>query len=643
MSGNILLTFLILGATIVLLVWGRLRAEVSALLMLLALLAANILDLDAALAGFSDPTVIMIAALYVVGEGLSRTGVTAWLGQKLFQIAGSRPLRLLVVLMAGTALLSAFISNTGTVATLMPAVTAAAWRVGSLPSQFLMPLAFSANTGGLLTLTGTPPNIVIANTLTAAGLAPFGFFEYGLLGAPLLLVSIGFMVLAGRRLLPMRQVEPAPVDLTESMGELAADYVLQDKFYRLRVRVGSDLVGRTLEEAALGRDYGAAVVRVERPDTSDAPDDDAEATDGNGANNLERRRQRVLPPLELFQEDGRLPGPETRIRAQDILLVKADPAAVDAIMRRHKVAVQPVTAAQEQLAGMLLSHEVGLAEVLLTPRSAYIGKTVREGRFARKFNVHVLSLRRRGQPVDDMGLRLAFGDSLLVRGTWDAISTLKEESRNFVVVGSPEALARQVIEPSREAFTAVFALLALVVLIVTGAVPAALAALIAALIMVLGGCLDTQDAYRAVNWGSLILIAAMIPMSTALQVTGAADLLAVGLVDSLGGLAPRLLLAGIFLLTTAFSQIISNTAATVLLAPIVLQAALTLDVSPYPLLMAVAAGASAAFLTPIGTSTNLMVTAPGGYGFRDFVRLGLPLVALFLLVTAMLVPAVWPF
>jgi di/tricarboxylate transporter len=644
MSAEIALTFAILAVTIALLIWDRVRPELVALLMVLALMAGGLLGLPEALAGFSDATVIMIAALYVVGEGLSRTGVTAWLGQILLQLAGSKPLRLLAVLMAGTAVLSAFISNTGTVASLMPAVTAAAWSVGSLPSQYLMPLAFAANAGGLLTLTGTPPNIVIANTLADAGLQPFGYFEYGLIGLPLLAAAVAYMVLLGRRLLPMRQVGQAPLDLAAAVGEMAEDYVLPDTLSRLRVRRGSELVGKTLAEAALGRDYGVSVVRVERQ----AAEGEEPAGAGGGAGPGSepgaegrgpgsRRRQ-----LSLLQEGAKVPGAETVIRADDVLLVKADARAVEAIMRQYNVAVQPLEVEDAQLAGMLLSHEAGLAEVLLTPRSAYIGKTIREGNFARKFNVQVLSLRRRGRPMEGLDARLDFGDSLLIRGTWEAISTLRDESRNFVVVGSPEAMARQIIAPSRRAITAVFALLAMIVLIVSGAVHASIAALIAALIMLLGGCLDTQDAYRAINWGSLILIAAMIPMSTALQGTGAAELISAGLVEGLGRLDARLLMAGVFLLTTAFSQVISNTAATVLLAPIVLQAALGLGVSPYPLLMAVATGASAAFLTPIGTSTNLMVTAPGGYGFGDFLRAGLPLVAIFLVVTVLLAPIIWP-
>ena len=224
------ITFAILAITILFFVFGRLRSDLVALLSLLALLLAGVLSVDQALSGFSNSTVLMVAALFVVAEGLSRTGVTTWLSQLLLKRAGRSQIRLLILLMAGTALLSAFISNTGTVATLLPAVVAAAWKIGSVPSMFLMPLSFAANTGGLITLTGTPPNIVVANTLSASGFEPFGFFEYALIGIPLLLVAIGYMVFIGRRLLPRHRLSEKPLELDESMSAMAENYVLQGTY-----------------------------------------------------------------------------------------------------------------------------------------------------------------------------------------------------------------------------------------------------------------------------------------------------------------------------------------------------------------------------------------------------------------------------
>lgn len=630
-----ILTFVILVITIIFFIFGRLRADVVALLSLLTLFLAGIITLDQALSGFGDSTVIMIAALFVIGDGLSRTGVTAWLGDRMLRLAGNNKVRLLVVMMAATAILSAFISNTGTVATLMPAVISAAWRIGSVPSKFLMPLAFAANTGGLLTLTGTPPNIIVNESLMAAGLDGFGYFEFALIGLPLLVAAILYMVLVGRKLLPARKVDERPAGLTESVGELARDYTIESSLYWLRVRYGSRLVGLTLEEAALGRDYNVSVIRIEHPIR----------VNGQQADQTILKSRGVIESLEKLQTDhvDPVPGPGTKISANDVLLVNGSQDAIDQVMVWFNVGVQKASGADQDLADMLLSHEVGIAEVLLTPRSAYIGRTVSQGHFAEKFNVQVLNIRRQDKQVEFSQSRLRFGDALLIRGRWQDIELLGNERRNFVVVGSPESMARQVVELNRQAVIASIALISMIILMVTGFVPTVIAALIAAIVMVLGGCLSMEQAYRSVSWSSVVLIAAMIPMSIALQLTGGAEFLADALVNSLGSFGPLALMSGVFLLTTALSQVINNSATTVLVSPIVLQAANDLGVSPYPMMMIVAISASTAFLTPIGTTTNLMVSAPGSYSFDDFIKLGLPLVVIFLLVSLALVPMIWPF
>ncbi len=618
-----LLTFAILAATVALFIWGRLRADIVALLALLALFLTGILTTAQSIAGFGDSTVILIAALFVVGEGLSQTGVTAWLSSRLRALAGRSLTGLIVAAMAVGALLSAFMSNTGATAALMPAVVSAAWSVGSVPSKTLMPLAYATSSGGLLTLMGTPPNIIVADTLSAAGLEPFGFFEFGLIGLPLLLISVVYMAFVGVRLLPNQSNLPAPEDLTAAVGQLADAYSLHGKIFRLRVRAQSSLAGKTLAEAALGRNYEITVLKVERARDAD-PDDGAAAAS-------------AAPAAE------RLPDGGTVLYAGDVLLVRSTAELVQRAMLDCNFGVQTVEETEEPLTGTLLSHEIGLAEVLVTPRSTYIGQTLAESRLFHKFGVQVLGIRRNNEIAKRQRVRLQFGDSLLVRGPWEAITRLADERRDFVVVGRPEALARQVVSLNRDSLVAGAVLLGMVGLMVSGLTPTVIAALIAAVAMVVFGCLNMEQAYRAISWSSVVLIAAMIPMSTALQVTGGAEFLASHLVATLGALGPPALMAGVFLLTSAFSQVISNTATTVLVAPIVLQTALALGVSPYPLLMMVAVGASTALLTPIGTPPNLMVMSPGGYAFSHYTKVGLPLVLLFLIAGLVLVPFLWPF
>ena len=592
-------TFVILGITIALFVWGRWSPDLVALLSLLALALSGVIGTRDALSGFGNPTVVMIAALFVVGEGLSRTGVTGWGGKRLLEVARGSRTRLLVVVMAGTALLSAFISNTGTVATLLPAVVAAAWTVGSVPSKFLVPLAFAANTGGLLTLTGTPPNIVVAQTLEQSGLRPFSFFEFALIGGPLLVTAIAYMALVGRRILPSRSADQRPVDAAADLADLAAAYSLGENQFRLRVRANSSLIGKTLMEAALGPNYGAPVLSIE----------------------------------------GRETAPDVVLRRDDILVVRAPSESIDRLLHELGLSLQPPT----DTPGELISKEIGLAEVIPTPRSEYLGRPMALGQISERFPVQLLAVRRRGKPVvTGEEITLELGDSLLVRGTWEAIGALESERRNFVVVGTPEAMASEVAGLGPRAGVAVAALVGMVVLMVTGVVPTVIAALIAAATMVLGGCLSTREAYRSISWSSVVLIAAMIPMGRALEITGGAQVVAEALVNTLGGLSPVALMAGVFLLTTGFSQVINNTATAVLVAPIVMQAAVDLGVSPHPLLMIVAVSASTAFLTPIGTTTNILVYSPGGYRFTDYVKVGLPLMLLFLAVSLVLVPVIWP-
>lgn len=632
-NGPMIAAFAILGATVALFVFSKLRADLVALLSLLALYLSGILTTQQALAGFADSTVIMVAALFVVGEGLSRTGITAWLGQFFMRQAGDSETRLLLVVMIGTAALSAFLSNTGTVAMLLPAVVAAAWRIGSLPSKFLIPLAFAANLGGLMTLIGSPPNIVVSDTLANAGYGGFGFFEFAIVGIPLTIVAALFILTLGRKLLPARQGGGQSVDLDQSMAELAESYRLASKLFRLRVRSGSALVGKTLAEAALGQRYGLSVLAVERAGGVDPAD----------ASRLARRRQAMRDQLDRLQSDANaLPGPDTKLQAQDFLLVKGNPQVVEALTSELGVGVEPIDPAKESLSDLLLSQEIGVAELLLTPRSDYAGRTVAEARMAEAHELQVLTVRRGEKVLPRQETRLEFGDALLVRGKWEAIDRLRQDSPDFVVVGEPEAMARQVVKLTPRSAIAVLVLLAMVGLMLFNVVPTVVAVLLAAVAMVLTRCVTPEGAYRSVNWQTVVLIAAMLPMSTALEVTGGASLIANTLVGTLGAIGPIALMAGVYLLTTGFSQVMSNTATTVLVAPIVLQAALSLGISPEPMLMMVAVGAAAAFLTPIASPTNTLVFVPGGYRWGDYAKLGLALVVLVLLISLVIVPLAWP-
>ncbi|MGI9535910.1 MAG: SLC13 family permease [Desulfocapsaceae bacterium] len=624
-------TFLILIITIALFIWDKLRADYVALASMSALVLGGILTPSQALKGFGDTTVVMIAALFVVGEGLSRTGVTAYISRQIISIAGTQTLRVVVVLMAGTALLSAFMSNTGTVATLLPAVIAIAWSIDSYPSKMLLPLAFAANAGGLLTLTGTPPNIVVSETLVNAGFESFDFFEYSWIGLPLLIMTIGYMAWFGQKLLPVSKSGDRPEDLNASLYGISESFGLSGKLFLASIAPDSLLAGKTLAEAGLGKTYMVTALGVEEnPSTS-----------SDAVYSRQRRLRRFLHQLE-HTTTQKLPVASTKVEANTLLILKGSSKAVKKASEELCFDYEEIDLDPAVLSKLLISADVGLAEVLITPRSSYQGITVQESNLLDKFGVQVMSIRRGDALVTRRNTKLKFGDALLVRGYWHNIDLLRKERRNFTVIGSPDELSRQVVEMNWRGIIAVLCLLGMVVMMVTKVIPTVMAVLVAAMAMVLAGCLNMNQAYRSIGWQSVVLIAAMIPMSTALALTGGAELIARYLVATIGALGPLPLLAGVYILTAGFSQVLSNTATTVLIAPIVLQAALVSDLSPYPLLMMVAVGASAAFLTPISSTTNLMVLTPGGYRFNDYVKVGFPLMVLFLLVSLVIVPLVWP-
>ena len=609
------ITFVILAATIVLFVVNRLRPDLVALLSLISLYLAGVVDLKQAFSGFSDSVVVMVAGLFVVSEGLTATRVTAWMGQRLFSLAGRSELRLMILVIGFTAFLSAFISNTGTTAILMPVVIAAAWRIGSCPSRLLMPMAFAANLGGMLTLIGTPPNIVITDYLAGAGLKPFGFFEFSVIGLPVLMLVTLFITTIGRRILPAHASVARIPDLDSSVSDLAGSYSLKGYLYRLRVGSDSLLSGKSLKETRFGGDYGVNVLSIERPVRS-----------------FGRTLTRKI-----------IPEPRTVIEAGDWLVANGTGENIDRAVTYFRLDIDVNDPIDEDIPALLLNSEAGLAEIIIAPRSEYAGQTLEESRFSEKNKLQVVSIRRNGRVLPDRKSRIRFGDSLLVRGTWAAVEKIRSEERNFVVVGNPEIMARQVVELTPKSVLAVVMLAAMVAAMASGFLPPAVAVLCAAVGMVMTECVPMDRAYGSIGWQTVMILAALLPMGSALQTTGGALFIADGLVKSVGALGNLPLLACIYLLTAGLSQVISNTATAVLMSPIVLQSCASLGVSPYPFMMMVALGASSAFLTPISTPVNTLVFGPGGYSFGDYAKNGFPLLVIAMAAGLILIPWIWPF
>ena len=600
--GDIAIVFCVIGGMIGLFVWDRLPVPVVCLAASLALWATGLLDLRESLSGFGDPAVIFVAALFVVGAGMEAVGLTAWMGQVLIARSGDSRTRLMIWMMGLCGALGALITINGAVAALLPVVVVLAIRLGRSPSKLLMPLVFGAHAGSMLLLTGTPVNVLVAEASANAGAGGIGYFDFGLVGAPLLLGTIGIAILLGERLLPERTGRNLPPDLSRHVTTLAEHYRLRGALTHLRVRAGSPLVGAETPARMLEEGGGAA---------------------------------RFV--LALRDDGAPLRGP---VAAGDWVVLSGPPEAVAAAASRLGLAVAE-EAGRPGVEDGLLDRETGLAEVVIPPRSALIGERVYPGMTTPSGDLIVLACHRGGVALPPLS-EIAPGDTVLLRGTWRALEE-RLAAPGVLVVDSPELLRRQAVAMGLGAWEMIAVLAVMVVLLASGLVPAAVAGLLAAGAVVLLRILDMEAAYRAINWTTVILMGALMPLATAMDRSGAAHLLADWIVQTLGGFGPRALIAGLFLLTALLGQVVSNTATAVIVIPIAVSAAAEMGVSPQPFLMSVGIGAAAAFLTPVSTAVNLMVMEPGGYRFGDYWKLGLPLMLWFLVVAVTLTPLIWPF
>lgn len=633
MSTDELITLGILTYAIVFFVTEWLRVDVVAMSVVILLMLTKILTTDQAIAGFSSSTVITITALFVVGGGVLRTDLAGMIGRRILQIAGTGETRLIVTIIIAVALLSGFMSSTGTVAVLLPAILSLSRSAKLSPSKLLMPLAFGSLLGGAMTLIGTPPNIVVSELLQERGMEGFGFFEFTPIGGLLLIAGVIYMLTLGGRLLPDHREESTEEDVT-SPSELMELYRLPDNIFRVRVQARSKLVGNSIAESALRSRHGVTIVEILRHQQPAAAAvglpwwrTEPVREDHNG--NAPKRQ-----PIH--------PAPDTVLEAGDVLLIQGEEAAVGQLVATHKLALQPRI--RNVLEESLISDEVGVAEVLLPARSELIGRTLAKSNFGSKYNLSVLALTRPSgerRTVNLDSIPLQTGDTLLVQGQWKSMVMLKEHPSNFVVMGHPEAMMGA---PNRKKAPFAMAILALmIVAMVSGVVSITLASLAAGLLMVLTGCLTMDDAYISIDWKSVVLIAGMLPMSTALEEVGLVTRVATGLTDGLGDLSPIFILAALYVITAVFTQVLSNTATTVLLAPIAFEVADKLGTDPRAFLMAIAMSASMAFASPVASPTNTLVMGAGQYSFTDFARVGIPLILITLVISMIVLPILFPF
>lgn len=606
-------TALIIAVAVVLFVTNKVPVVLVAMGTALSLWATGVLTLPQALGGLGDPAVIFIASLFIISAALEVTGVTAWAGQLLIKGAGEESrTRLLLLTMTLVALLTALISVNGAVAALMPVVVVIAVRLRRNSSQLLMPLVFAAHAGSLLALTGTPVNVLVSEAAADAGFGGFGFFEFALAGIPLLLGSMAIMILFGEKLLPQRNGATMPADFSRHARTLVEQYGLASGVFQLRVRPTCPYIGQP-----------------------------ATAVDVSG-----------YPGLQFVAiQEGESGGPLRRgtIAEGDYILLRGEAEAAANLSVKMHLAFRDEGAAAGEGEETLFNRRSGLAEVVIPPRSGLIGQSVFPGMVTESGDLIILAVQRAGNEVaaasatsDGGGIVLQTGDTMLLQGTWKALDTHLDDP-DVLVVSSPELVRRQAVPMGPGAKQAIVILFAMVLMLATGIVPPAVAGLLAAGAVILCGIMNVEQSYRAISWTTVILVGAMMPLSTAMVETGAAKMLAERLVYMVGDAGPLALLAGLFVLTAVMGQLISNTATALIVIPIGVAAAASMGISPRPVLMSTAVAAAGAFLTPIATPTNLMVMGPGGYAFSDYWKLGLPLLIWFFVVAVFIVPLIWRF
>jgi len=609
MNTDLIVVLALLAITVAMFAVNRPRMDAAALIMMTALPLTGVISMPDALAGLSNPSVVLIAVLFVLGEGLVRTGVAQKLGDMLIARAGRSEGRLITLLMAIVAGVGSFMSSTGVVAIFIPVALRIARNAGIAAGRLMMPLSVAALISGMMTLVATPPNLVVHSELVRAGLDGFSFFAFTPFGVPILIMAVGYMLLT-RRWLAAKPETAAAAPARPRLSEWIREYQLADREHRFRVTAGSPWAGKRLDQLDLRASAGINIIAIERH--------------------------------RAFSNTIVEPSASTVLEPDDVLFldVRSNTVDIDAVADQAGLGRLPLTG------NYFTDHSqaIGMAELMIPATSRLIGKTVVKARFRSAYGVAVLGLKRgqsahAGSVLDET---LKLGDTLLVVGPWRAIRALSAYPRDLIVLNMPVESDDVLPAPGKAPF-AVAALAVVVALMVSGVVPNVQAALIGCLLLGLFRCIDMNSAYQSIHWQSLVLIVGMLPFSLALQKTGGIDLAAAALLDAVGGSSPHFVLVALFALTAVFGLFISNTATAVLMAPVALAVAAEMGLSPYPFAMTVALAASAAFMTPVSSPVNTLVVGPGNYRFMDFVRVGVPFTVLVMIATVLLVPVFFPF
>lgn len=616
-------TIIILIGTAGLMVWGKIRSDIIALCSLLALIISGVLTTDEALAGFSNPVVIMIAALFIVGGAISQTGLANMLSSGILKFAGNSDYKLFVLMILVTVFIGQFVSNTGTVAILMPIVISLTSQSNMNSRRLLMPMAFASSIGGMMTLIGTPPNLIIHSALQEAGYDGLQFFTILPVGLILLVIGI-FLLWPLSNLLNTKEKKEsaAKTNNVKSPNQLMSQYRLIENIYRLEISKNSPILNTALSKLDLPKHYSIIIAEI---------------------------HTRSYSRLKNKSIHISLPKGNTVLTHNDVLYVVGDYSNIIRFAEENQLSFLDSSTDQEfakpQFSGKFKFEEIGMAEVVLLSNSRLANNTVKKSGFRQNYNVNILGIQRNKNYIiqDIKDIKLLSGDMLLVQGSWENIERLSRQEPDVVVIGQPDQEASKVTIGHKAPFATIVVALMILSMVFNLLMPV-VSVLLAAVTLILGGCFRTvRDAYRSINWESVILFAAMMPLAVAMEKTGASSLVTSSIITGVGNYGPHAVLAGILFSTSLVTLFISNTATTILFAPIAIQAALSMNSSPYPFLIGVAMAASMSLASPFSTPPNAMVMSAGRYAFIDYVKVGLPLQLIFLIVMVITLPLLFRF
>ena len=608
MTNEAAFVFAVIAVAAVLMASNRVRFDIVALMVVLALMLSGVLSIGEALAGFGSSVVVLVACLLVIGEMLARTGVARAVGDWILKKGGSNETKLLVLIMVGAAVLGSVMSSTAIVAIFIPIVLRIAAETSLNSQRMLIPMSYAALISGMLTLIATTPNIVVHEELKGAGFTGFGFFSFAPVGVAVLAVAVVYMLLIGRRLLSSETHIPVAEQRSRSIEDLWNDYRVDEEYCHLRIENNSALANKTISETLLESRYHVRILGILR--------------------HMPRGEDRIAAPA-----------PGTELHTNDVLLVVGKPEEFERLKSEQRLTSQAESIRDRQR----WLWDLGGATVLIHPESKLIDKSLRAAEFRSNYDVHAFGLRRDNQPVTDYkDVKLRSADSLFVVGPWSKIHQLQQQTHDFVVTELPSEHA-EIVPSYRKMPVALTILVSMVLLTMFDVLPLVPAVMLASLAAIFTRCLTMEDAYRAIHWSSLVLVAGMLPLADALDKTGGTQLIVDALLYTTGDASPYMMLSLIFFLTAGLGLVLSNTASAVLVAPIAIYTAAATGVSPYPFAIAVLIAASAAYSTPVSTPVVTLVVDPGRYKFTDFVKVGVPLLLLTYVVTLLVAPLVFPF